>query len=71
LYYSSDESSWEEVDNGSDAGYFTSFVETSNVEWFPSTGYYKVISSHMGTFPAGATPSTYSQILMTGSMYYS
>lgn len=71
LYYSSDESTWEKVDSGSDSGYVTTFVKTSNVEWLPSTGYYKVISSHMGTFPAGATSSTYAQILMTGSMHYS
>ncbi|MEA2034057.1 MAG: hypothetical protein U9N40_00980 [Euryarchaeota archaeon] len=71
LFYSSDENSWSQVDTGSANGYWTNFVETLKVKWFPSQGYYKVVSSHWGTFPAGAIPQAYSQILQTGSMYYS
>jgi len=71
LFYSNDGYSWEQVDTGSANGYTTNFVETLKVKWFPSQGYYKVASTHWGTFPPGATPSTYLQSLQTGSMYYS
>jgi len=71
LFYSSDGNSWSQVDTGSANGYWTNFVETLKVKWFPSQGYYKVASTHWGTFPAGAVPPTYFQLLVTGSMYYS
>lgn len=70
LFYSSDRSSWSEVDSGSDSGIWTNFVETLKVKWLPSEGYYKVASTHYGTYPAGATPQTYFRALVTGSMPY-
>lgn len=71
LFYSADQSSWSQVDTGSANTYLGSYVETLKVKWFPQTGYYRVASTHWGTFPPDASPSVYFQSLLTGTMYYS
>ncbi len=72
FFYSDDDgSSWTEIDEGSADGQSTRFVETGKIHWFPSEGHYKVASVHWGSYPPGATPSSYFVSLVTGEMPYS
>ena len=68
LFYSDDENSWEEDDKESKSGSATSYVEISKYKFLPSTGYYKVVSTHWGHAPGG---TAYLDTLTSNTLYYS